>query len=744
MLKYSSHSLLTGLLPPPWLYDKKRVAIFLPLQSWFAMQRQVFSNPLHPVSGPWFPRWLLLCVGLVLALAAVIMVVRNTEREEERMLVGMKDRADVLIWAMEGSTRSFRRMGQATLLSLAEEMAKQPGIVYIAIVDASGRAFVHSDTALQGTTPRLPGFAPASLASPDEQARFAGQMGEAGMMDGRPGSATGTVQADQASVGRLSADKDERLFVVQKPFTPLRVFRPDRPGEFGRRGERHGRHSEGARFSMSHEHGRVTGSWQGRYSADITDNRDVRTYPPLLDPSLATRPDFTGMTIVVGIDASNFDRELQEYRMETSLLAGLIVLAGFAGTGLLFFLQNYRISRRLLENTQVMASHVVQNLPVGLLVADSLGAILLANPKSREMLLLPSSDPATGPTAGQATGPATLADIPCYDWPSLLAELDRGPAILERETEFALSRTVSVPVSLSALAIGTAGSEGESASSFDPKYGGSKHGGFSGYLIIFGDLGEVRRLQKEVRLNERLSALGNLAAGVAHEIRNPLSSIKGYATYLAAKLRNDAEASASCQLLIDETERLNRVVSELLGMTRPEGLRLAAIAPEEFLGTALKIIGPDAEEKNISLHVQDNRPAASTDTGPYAHSAEATAGAKPFVLADKDKMVQVLLNLLLNAVQATDAGGSVQVVLENTPATRHAAGQLAISITDTGCGMSAETLSQLFTPYYTTKASGTGLGLAMAHSVMEQHGGEIRVASRQGQGTTFTVFLPFA
>ena len=704
------------------------------------MQKQVFSNPLHPVSGPWFPRWLLLCVGLVLALAAVILVVRNTEREEERMLAGMKDRADVLIWAMEGSTRSFRRMGQATMLSLAEEMAKQPGIVYIAIVDAAGRAFVHSDTALQGTTPHLPGFAPVDPASTEGQAALAGQKDGDGMLENRSGGIAGEVRADQASVGRLATDADERLFVVHKPFTPLRVFRPDRAGDFGRRGEREGRHGrrgESTRFSVTYEHGRLTGSWQGQYSTDSTNGRDVRSYPPLLDPSLAARPDFTGMTIVVGIDASNFDRELQEYRIETSLLAGLIVLAGLTGTGLLFFLQNYRISRRLLENTQVMASHVVQNLPVGLLVADRSGAILLANPKSREMLLLPSTGPATDP----ASGPATLADIPCYDWPSLLAELDRGPAVLERETEFALSRTVSVPVSLSALAIGTAGNGGDEL--VEPRHGRPKYGGFSGYLIIFGDLGEVRRLQKEVRLNERLSALGNLAAGVAHEIRNPLSSIKGYATYLAAKLRADAEASASCQLLIDETERLNRVVSELLGMTRPEGLRLAAVAPEEFLETAIKIIGPDAEEKNITLQVQDNRPEAEARTE-AGTGAEAAFGAKPLVLADKDKMVQVLLNLLLNAVQATDTGGSVQVVLENMPVTRTSAGQLAISITDTGCGMSAENLSQLFTPYFTTKASGTGLGLVMAHSVMEQHGGEIKVASRQGQGTTFTLFLPLA
>ena len=663
------------------------------------MQKERAPNPLNPVSGTWFPRWLLLCAGLVLALAAVIIVVRNTEREEQRMLAGMKDRADVLIWAMEGSTRSFRRMGQATLLSLAEEMAKQPGIVYIAIVDASGLAFVHSDTALQGTTPFLPGFsafAPKEIASQE------------GIIQASP------TQADLPSVGRLVPGDSGPIFVVHKPFTPSRVFRSDgqspQPGGPDPHAQGHGWRSG------SSESGR-----ERRHQAEIAEGHEARVHPGHREgrrrTDQAPDPIQDGLTIVVGIDASNFERELRQYRFETSLMAGLIVLAGFAGTGLLFFLQNYRISRRLLESTQAIASQVVHNLPVGLMVADPNGALVLANPKSREILRL------TQPV------PATLDEMPCYDWSSLMAELDRGPAVLERETEFALSRTTTVPVSLSALAVGTTPRQGTAGHGAFA----SKNSGFSGYLLIFGDLGEVRRLQKEVRRNERLSALGNLAAGVAHEIRNPLSSIKGYATYLAAKLHTDAEASASCQLLIAETERLNRVVSELLGMTRQQDLLLVPVAPEEFVQTAVKIIGPDAEEKNIGLLVQDNRPEAT-----------AAREKRPLVLADRDKMVQVLLNLLLNAVQASQAGGTVQIVLENAPASLSSGGQLAISITDTGCGMSAETLGQLFTPYFTTKASGTGLGLVMAHGLMEQHGGEIKVASRQGVGTTFTLFLPFA
>lgn len=202
-------------------------------------------------------------------------------------------------------------------------------------------------------------------------------------------------------------------------------------------------------------------------------------------------------------------------------------------------------------------------------------------------------------------------------------ELDAGKVIPERDADLFRSKANPLPVSLSAAKI--IGSEGA----------------FLGYLFILRDLGEIRRLQKQLRQSERLSALGNLAAGVAHEIRNPLSSIKGYATYLTEKLKNDKMAYATGNILIQETERLNRVMSDLLSVAKPLDLRLQPVRIENVLEQAVRVISSDAEEKGVAVHLRLPRPG----DGPQGE-----------VRLDPDRLIQALLNLLVNAVQATEPG----------------------------------------------------------------------------------------
>ena len=315
--------------------------------------------------------------------------------------------------------------------------------------------------------------------------------------------------------------------------------------------------------------------------------------------------------------------------------------------------------------------------------------------------------------SGQEKTPPSVHDAPVLDWQALMDELDAGKVIPERDADLFRSKANPLPVSLSAAKI--IGSEGA----------------FLGYLFILRDLGEIRRLQKQLRQSERLSALGNLAAGVAHEIRNPLSSIKGYATYLTEKLKNDKMAYATGNILIQETERLNRVMSDLLSVAKPLDLRLQPVRIENVLEQAVRVISSDAEEKGVAVHLRLPRPGDLPQ-------GEARL--------DPDRLIQALLNLLVNAVQATEPGGSIEVALES--GREHAAGGdgvfWSISISDTGCGMSAQTVAQLFTPYFTTKASGTGLGLVLTQQIVERHGGEIKVFSQPGKGSTFTILLPRA
>ena len=368
---------------------------------------------------------------------------------------------------------------------------------------------------------------------------------------------------------------------------------------------------------------------------------------------------------------------------------------------LLFYIQNYRFSKRMLEDTQALAAQVINSLPAGLVVTDPHGVISLSNRHGRDMLGL----------SGQEKTPLSLHDAPVLDWQALMDELDAGKVIPERDADLFRSKANPLPVSLSATKI--IGSEGA----------------FLGYLFILRDLGEIRRLQKQLRQSERLSALGNLAAGVAHEIRNPLSSIKGYATYLTEKLKNDKMAYATGNILIQETERLNRVMSDLLSVAKPLDLRLQPVRIENVLEQAVRVISSDAEEKGVAVHLRLPRPG----DGPQGE-----------VRLDPDRLIQALLNLLVNAVQATEPGGSIEVALESGRAQAADGAFWSISISDTGCGMSAQTVAQLFTPYFTTKASGTGLGLVLTQQIVERHGGEIKVFSQPGKGSTFTILLPQA
>ncbi|HBT97426.1 MAG TPA: PAS domain-containing sensor histidine kinase [Desulfobulbaceae bacterium] len=404
--------------------------------------------------------------------------------------------------------------------------------------------------------------------------------------------------------------------------------------------------------------------------------------------------------VFVGIETLRFDEELWDDVAHHGVISALVGLSCFIGIALLFYIQNYKLSRRMLKDTQALAMQVINSHPAALVVTDEQGLISLTNRHGQAILKL----------ADGKAAPRSVHDLPFLNWQPLMDELDAGAVILERNTELTLANSHILPVSISAAKI----------------IGGGD--GFTGYLFILRDLTEIRKLEKQAKQNERLSALGNLAAGVAHEIRNPLSSIRGYATYLTEKVKDDKMAFTTGNMLIQETERLNRVVSDLLSVARPLELRLQPARMDTVLERAVRLIAPDAEAKGIKVQLR---------------LLQTKKLARRQIMLDADRFMQALLNLLVNAVQATEAGGSIQISLENSEPGAESS-FLAISVTDTGCGMSLETMANLFTPYFTTKASGTGLGLIAAQQIVKQHGGEIEVSSRAGKGTTFTILLPWA
>ncbi|MBF0527030.1 MAG: hypothetical protein HQK56_18250, partial [Deltaproteobacteria bacterium] len=239
-----------------------------------------------------------------------------------------------------------------------------------------------------------------------------------------------------------------------------------------------------------------------------------------------------------------------------------------------------------------------------------------------------------------------------------------------------------------------------------------------GTIWLFRDLRQVRELENKVRRSERLAAVGRLAAGVAHEIRNPLSSIKGFAQLFKKDFPNGTPKGEYLDIMIKEIDRLNRTISDLLTYAKPKPPNLKNGDLNSLVEKTLVLWTPDPGIKVVTELSQDILPCAF----------------------DEDQLTQVLLNLLLNANQAVVGGGRITVATSAGPEP----GLVSMTVDDTGPGVNPEFLDRLFDPFFTTREKGTGLGLAIVHSIVEAHGGTVRVHNHPSGGAVFTITLPEA
>lgn len=400
-----------------------------------------------------------------------------------------------------------------------------------------------------------------------------------------------------------------------------------------------------------------------------------------------TRLESQHFLIVVGLDVAPFQESIREDIRTTVVLSVVLLLSGFGGFVSIFWMNSYRTAKRTLQDTSAFANEVVTQLPVGLIATDREGQITFFNPEAGKI---------TGLDPGLAKGRPPDSILPAQLC-GLQQELDKGKAITEREMECVFAGDRSVPVSASATRII------------------NEVGEFVGQILILRDLGEVRRLQDEVRRQEKLAALGGLAAGVAHEIRNPLSSIKGLATFFAAQFEDGSESKQAAGVMIQEVDRLNRVITELLDFARPTDLKFTATDLAPLLTRSIQLIQKEAANVNIKIdtHIEN-------DICP--------------VLIDADRIAQCLLNIYLNAIQAMGRDGTLSVRCEAED--NH---HVRITISDTGPGIAADQLNKIFDPYFTTKNKGTGLGLAIVHKIAEAHQARLKVESVPGRGTEFSL-----
>jgi len=230
-------------------------------------------------------------------------------------------------------------------------------------------------------------------------------------------------------------------------------------------------------------------------------------------------------------------------------------------------------------------------------------------------------------------------------------------------------------------------------------------------------------LQQEAARQERLAALGGMAAVLAHEIRNPLGAIKGLAQFLGEKNSADATHQEMTQTIAHEATRLERLVNDLLTYARPRPPDRRPADLSGILGEVVRLAQPAADATGVTcrLHVPD---------GPSS------------ITADPEQMQQVFGNLALNALQAMPQGGRVTLAVRSLEGRRGTQRSIEVAVEDTGSGIPEADLSRIFEPFYTTRTKGTGLGLAICKQIVEAHGGTVRVARTGPEGTTLLVTLP--
>ncbi len=478
----------------------------------------------------------------------------------------------------------------------------------------------------------------------------------------------------------ISPGNGGRAFEVFKVFTPAKRFHRPGPGErmgrrksevtvqafcLGRPPQPQTNAAPASSKKVHDSHHLPEGDW---FSAHFSgDSEPCRNPGP--------------QVIFAGLDMAGAVNGKRAYINHIIINGAVLFLMASVGIVGLFMLQGYRSTRSSLSRVTAFSNRLVETMPAGLIAVDLNLEITSWN---REAMVI----------LGENCRPVL---------PVALVEM--AAAMGDKRQK--ISRELVFPaLSGGSLVLDVVGSpirdDGQET---------------SGYLFLFRDLTELAALKQEVERSRRLAAVGKLAAGVAHEIRNPLSSIKGFATYFRERYKGVAEDRETADIMIHEVERLNRAITQLLEFARPVPVVARPVDVKTLVAHSLKLVENDLNARGIG--VEKTIPA---DQEP--------------VITDPDRLNQILLNLYLNAIQAMDNGGTLGVKAVTLKKV------LSVEVSDTGSGIAPADMEKIFDPYYTTRARGTGLGLAMVHRNLEAMGADIRVESIEGQGTTFFIKIP--
>jgi len=354
-------------------------------------------------------------------------------------------------------------------------------------------------------------------------------------------------------------------------------------------------------------------------------------------------------------------------------------------------LENIESVHRLKEERK-RVEDILKALPVAIISIDETGVISFANPQAGKLFGIPEED-----CLGHLYSSFFEAHScsPLQDLVASALQEGRG-VILEEVTCGGSEKEMLLQINIVLLREGIAQ---------------------KGVLVALDDVTEKKRLEREIANSEKLSAIGEMAAGLIHEINNPLSIISGRAQLLVFEKGKDAEIKRAATLIREQVDRASAITDKLLNFARQKSPQLSCLSLHEFLTQCLETMEEQFVSKKVSVEKKFSDVSMT-------------------VMGDREQLEEVFVNLARNAIQAMPQGGRFIVT------TQREMGNAVILLTDAGCGIPPEHLSKIFIPFFTTKSRGTGLGLSIVHGIVKNHGGTLRVESQVGKGSTFILTLP--
>ena len=381
--------------------------------------------------------------------------------------------------------------------------------------------------------------------------------------------------------------------------------------------------------------------------------------------------------------------------MHTSMFLLVGTVGGYLADRIRHKGRALRHAETALEQLRVDTNYILENMSSGVLVVDSVCRVVTMNLAAEEILEVKKDD-VLGKHIDEALG-RRVPDLAHELVQSLSMERSKRRHEIAAHTRDGKDRPLGISISLL-------------TDSADRR---------RGVIALFQDLTEVHEMRERVRKADRLAAIGELSAGIAHELRNPLASISGSIEMLHQELKLDGENGRLMELIMRESDRLDRIISDFLDFAKIRQPKKLPARLDKCLSETMVLLKKNAEKsEGISIRLE-------------------CAEDMPQVYMDDEQMRQVFMNLAVNACEAMEKGGKLDVVAGPT-----GAGQVRVAFCDSGPGISPEGIERMFEPFFTSKEGGTGLGLAIANKIVAAHGGVIECRNREQGGAVFTITLP--